>query len=193
MVVMLLLAVLAGQPDSTIVRDPADLIARRAVGGADTAGCVIVRMLADFTGDGHTDVTVSATCGFDDGEGWGNAGGPWEVYAYQPDNGGYRFLVELFCHPWAISLAPADSGVIITTYHRLGGGEARLVRRRLTGAVLTDREETPVRGTSQELGALFDEMFPPEKRLRCQACKLADVLSGRPEWAPGYLMPSSPD
>ncbi|MCU0610566.1 MAG: hypothetical protein MUE60_02115 [Candidatus Eisenbacteria bacterium] len=193
MCLLLLMAILGG-PDSTIVADPTAAFARRAASTTRPEKCVLVRLTADFTGDGAPDLALSATCDFGDCPGWGNAGGRWEIWAREGDEEvAYRFVDRVFFHPLAVKVTPSDSGVTLTTYHRMGAGEGYLVRDLLAGTSLRRLEESYVALGPDSSGAWFHEVFPVSGRLPCQACRLSDFLAGRPEWVPGYSVPSVSD
>lgn len=194
MVGVLFLMTILGCPESIAVPDPTAVFAMKAAAGSDTAGCVLVKVAADFTGDGMPDLALSATCGWDDAPGWGNAKGPWEIWARRVNaDTTYCFTARVFFHPFAVKVTPSDGGAILTTYHRIGPGEGYLVRDRLAGTVLQRLEERHVTTSSDSFGAWFEEMFPISGRLACHACRLADFLERTPTWVPGYSVPSEPD
>lgn len=137
---------------------------------------VLLRVRADFDGDGQQDLALS------DSSTWGNAGGQWLLFRGQPD-GVYVYWGTLFFAPGSAALRGRGE---LTIYVRTSASRGTLRTYRLTTTGITQTAATAMDLEEPRDHERYDAMLRSGARLPVEFCKLLDYRRQPATcWQPG--------
>ena len=156
------------------------------VGGYDPSGndflanvperTVLLRVRADFDGDGLQDLALS------DSSTWGNAGGQWLLFRGQPD-GAYIYWGTLFFAPGSAALHGRGE---LTVYARTSASRGTLATYRLTATGITQIATTSMDLEDPHDRERYEAMLKSGASPPVEFCKLLDYRRQPATcWQPG--------